>query len=296
MHNVNWSDLQIFLAVARAGRISAAARRLDVEHTTVARRLTTLESALGVPLFYRTRSGYLLTPHGHSVVPQAEAMERAAIAAAGRAREASSTIAGRVRVAMPPEFASHWLAPRLVAFREANPQLELQILVGTRQRDLSRGEADLAVHAAQPRQTGMITVKLARLAVGLYAARALVENRRIRIEDADSMRGLSLVAYTSQFQILQKAKWFQPILASAAIALTSNSTDAILAAGRAGLGVAVLPRFVARSYVDLVSVSENVAEHDVLLIAHPELRRDPRIQATADFLKRVARERNGLNE
>jgi DNA-binding transcriptional LysR family regulator len=293
---LNWSDLQIFLAVARAGRISAAARRLDVEHTTVARRLTALEHALGVPLFYRTRAGYLLTAHGHNVVPQAEAMERAAIGAAGRAREASATIAGRVRVAMPPEFASHWLAPRLAAFREKHPQIELQILVGTRQRDLSRGEADLALQEAQPRQGGMIAVRIARVAIGLYAAQALVGNRRMRIENLDTLQGLPLAAYTPQFRILQKAKWFEPILASATIALTSNSTDALLAAARAGIGVAVLPRFVARRYSELIAVSENVAEQDVLLITHPELRRDPKVYATADFLKRSARDRDGLNE
>ena len=68
---MNWDDLQVFLAVVRAGRVSAAARRLDVEHTTVARRLAALETALGVPLFYRTASGYELTAHGRNVLSSA---------------------------------------------------------------------------------------------------------------------------------------------------------------------------------------------------------------------------------
>ena len=107
MHNVNWDALQAFLAVARTGRISAAARRLDVEHTTISRRLAALEAALGVPLFYRTNTGYTLTAHGRNALMQAEAMEHAALALMARAREGSSVIAGRVRVAMAPEFASH---------------------------------------------------------------------------------------------------------------------------------------------------------------------------------------------
>src|SRR6266545_7763124 len=124
MHRMDWDGLQVFLAVARAGRISAAARRLGVEHTTVSRRLAALEEDLGVRLFHRTASGYLLTPHGQNALPSAEAMERAAIGVGARAREGSGDISGRVRVAMAPEFASHWLAPRLVTFRRTHPRLE----------------------------------------------------------------------------------------------------------------------------------------------------------------------------
>jgi DNA-binding transcriptional LysR family regulator len=89
---------------------------------------------------------------------------------------------------------------------------------------------------------------------------------------------------------LQDAKWFQPILACARVVLETNSTHALLSAARAGLGVAVLPRFVARMHDDLVPVSDDVAEHDVLLVSHAEFRRDPKVRATADFLKRIAKE------
>src|SRR5580765_3865599 len=98
MHGMDWDSLQVFLAVARAGRFSAAARRLHVEHTTVSRRLAALEAELAVPLFYRTTTGYLLTPHGQNVLATAEAMERAALSVAARAREGSGAIAGRVRL------------------------------------------------------------------------------------------------------------------------------------------------------------------------------------------------------
>ena len=138
MHSVDWDALQVFLAVARSGRVSGAARRLGVEHTTVARRIAALEKSLGVSLFYRTSQGYLLTPDGQNVVSTAEAMERAALVVEARARERSGPPAGRVRVAMPPEYGSHWLAPKLAAFRVLYPQIEVHILVGTRQRDLSR--------------------------------------------------------------------------------------------------------------------------------------------------------------
>jgi len=294
MHSVDWDGLQVFLAVARGGRVSAAARRLGVEHTTVARRIGALEKTLGVSLFYRTTRGYLLTPQGQNVVSTAEAMERSALAVEARARENSGALSGRVRVAMPPEYGSHWLAPKLATFRAMHPQIELQILVGTRQRDLSRGEAELAIQPPRPTQTGMVAVRLGRVTVGLYASRSLIADKRLRIRKLADMRDLLLLAYTSPFQVLQEAKWFQPILASATIGLESNSTHALLAAARAGAGVAVLPRFVAREHDDLVAVSDDVASHDLLLVTHPEVRRDPKVRATADFLKRLAAEPPGL--
>jgi DNA-binding transcriptional LysR family regulator len=294
MHGVDWDGLQVFLAVARAGRMSAAARRLQVEHTTVSRRLAALESELGVPLFYRTTKGYLLTPHGENVLSNAEAMEREAVAVAARAREGSGTVAGVVRLAVAPEFASHWLAPHLAAFKKKHPDIQLQILVGTRQRDLSRGEAELAVQSPRPRQQGVVAVRLARATAALYASKSFLGGRRLRVHDAADAEGLPLLVYTSAFQLLQDARWFQPILESADVVLETNSTHALLAGARADAGVAVLPRFVARWHDDLVEVSEQVAEQDVWLITHPEFRRDPKVRATSDFLKRIASGAGGI--
>lgn len=295
MHNMNWDALQAFLAVARTGRISAAARRLDVEHTTISRRLAALESTLGVPLFYRTNTGYTLTPHGRNALTQAEAMEHAALALTARVREGSGAIAGRVRVAMAPEFASHWLAPQLKAFRADHPQIDVHILVGTRQRDLSRGEAELAVQSPRPHHKELVAVRLGRTSLALYASKAIVTSPRWRITSRETLRGVPLLTYTSAFQMLQEAKWFQGLLSTAGAYMETNSTHALLAAARSGVGVAVLPRFVARWHDDIVEVSDAVAAHDVWLITHPEFRRDPKVRATAELLKRIAMGPDGLS-
>jgi DNA-binding transcriptional LysR family regulator len=292
---VDWDNLQVFLTIARTGRVSAAARRLDVEHTTVSRRLEVLEKELGVPLFYRTTTGYLLTPHGKNVVASAETMERAAIAVAARAREGSGAIAGRVRLALAPEFASHWLAPELPTLRAKHPHIELQILVGTRERDLTRGEAELSIQSPRPRQQGLVAVRIAHTTAALYASKALIGSGRFWVNSVEALRDFSLLVYTSPYQMLQQAKWFQAILSSATIGLETNSTHTLLAAARAGAGIAVLPRFVAREDDELIAVSDNVADHDVWLITHPEFRRDPKVRATADFLKRIAAGPSGLS-
>jgi DNA-binding transcriptional LysR family regulator len=288
MHDMDWDAFQAFLMVARTGRISAAARRLGVQHTTIARRISALEADLGVPLFYRTNTGYTLTMHGHGAVAQAEAMEQAALTLAARARESSGAIAGHVRVAMAPEFASHWFAPQLGAFRARHPLIDVHVLVGTRERDLSRGEAELAVQSPGPRQRNLVAVRIARSATRLYAARRLHSRERWRVTSVETLRGLPLLTFTAPYRMLQEAKWFQPVLAKARVVMQTNSTHALLAAARAGVGVAVLPQFVGRSCSDLVEVSEDVASHDVWAIAHPEFRRDPKVRAVADFLKQIA--------
>ena len=293
-NQVDWDGLRVFLAVARAGRISVAARKLGVEHTTVSRRLAALEAALGAPLFHRTAAGYLPTPLGQEMLPTAETIERAAEGIGVRARESSGRISGRVRLAVAPEFASHWLVPQLPAFRARHPELDLQILVGTRQRDLSRGEAELAVQSPRPRQAGLVAVRIGRASTVLYASKNLLRGARMRIERAEDVRDVPLLTFTAHFQLLQGAAWFQPVLAAARVVLETNSTHTLLAAARAAMGVAVLPRFVARADDELIAVSAPVAEQDVWLVTHPEFRRDPRVRVAADFLKRVANGPLGL--
>ena len=285
MHVMDWDDLRVFLAVARAGRVAAAARALEVEHSTISRRLAVLEANLGAPLFYRTAGGYQLTAEGERALAAAETMERGAFALENKIREPAGAIAGRVRLAMLDEFASHWLAHHLPAFRARYPELELQILVGIQPLDLTRGEAELAIRVPRPRQPGLSAVKLARAAVGLYASRAWLGGKRLRI-DASS-RGLDLLVYAPAYHRLQSAAWFQPVLESSRIVLTTNSTHLLLAAARAGAGIAALIRFMAASYDDLVSVSDDLSADDVWLVTHPEFRRDPKVRATAEFLRRV---------
>ena len=286
----SWDDLRVFLAVARAGRVAGAARQLGVEHSTVARRIAGLESAVGAALFYRTAGGYQLTPKGTLVLAGAETMERGILVLGARLREQAGPLAGRVRVAMLDEFASHWLAPNLPAFRSRFPELELQIVTGIAPLDLTRGEAELAVRTPRPRQTGLSAVKLARVGTGLYASRAYLAGKRLRV-DASS-RGLDLLVYLPAYAALQNAPWFQPVLTSSRALLVTNSTHTLLGATRAGAGIAVVPHFLATAYPELVSVSDDVALADdfMWLVTHPEFRRDPKVRAVAAWLREIGAE------
>lgn len=292
---LDWDHLRVFLAIARTRRVAIAARRLEIEHTTVSRRLDALEGQIGTPLFYRTANGYLLTPAGDSILAAAETMERAALTLRARAGEIVRRPAGRVRLGIAPEFASDWLAPQLPAFRARYPEIALQVLVGTRTLDLSRGEAELALRSPRPHQLGLVTARIATAVLALYASRHFLGRRRVHITDARTASGLPLLIYTQSLSILQSAAWFQPVIAAGDVVLETNSTHTLLTAARASVGVAVLPRFVARNYPELVMVSEPVSQPDIWLVTHPEFRRNPNVRATADFLKEIAKGPEGLS-
>lgn len=290
----DWDNVRAFLAIARSGRVAAAARTLGVNRTTVSRRLATLEAQLGSPLFYRTAAGYQLTPAGETIVANAEAMEHAAVTIGARVRERTGRMQGRVRVAMAPEFASHWLSRHLLEFRRRYPAMSLQVLVGTRTLDLARGEAELAIRTPRPHQLGLITSRLATTGTALYVSRGFLGKRRLRITDLASARTIPLLVFTPALQLLQRAEWFRPILEGGDIVMETNGTHALVEAARASAGVAVLPTFVASAYEDLVCVSDHVAEHDVWIATHPDFRRDPKVRATSDFLKEMAKGPHGL--
>jgi DNA-binding transcriptional LysR family regulator len=294
MHSVSWEGFRYFLAVARTGRVAIAAKRLGVEHSTVSRRLEALETELGTRLFYRTVAGYRLTSDGEAALGPAEAMETAERSLRAHVGESSGRTAGLVRLALLDEFASHWLAPALPAFRARYPDIQLEVITGIQQLDLSRGEADLAVRTPRPRQAELSALKLGSVTTGLYASRALVGGRRLWVEDVASARGLPLLVYVSAYQALQSASWFQPLLATGPLGLVTNSSHTLLASARAGLGIAVLPRIMARRYDELVAVSDELSRHDHWLVAHPDVRREPKTRAVADFLKRAARGADGF--
>ncbi|HTM19901.1 MAG TPA: LysR family transcriptional regulator [Kofleriaceae bacterium] len=278
---MDWDDLRVFLAVARAGRVAAAARALGVEHSTVARRMARLERDLGAPLFHRTAGGYRLTSAGERARLLAEDTERGAVALGGRVRAQTHSLAGRVRLALLDELASVWLAPRLPVLRARYPDLELELITGIPPTDLARGEAELAIRTPRPHQQGLVAVKLARLSTGLYAPRT----RRPPRIDTHS-RGLDLLVYLPAWHALQSAAWFQPVLAGSRIVLATNSSHTLAAAARAGAGLAVLPRMMADR--TLVPVSDDLAANDHWLVTHPEFHRDPKVRAVTTFLRRIA--------
>src|SRR4051812_11294056 len=160
LSTIDWDQVRVFLAVARAGQLAGAAARLGLDVSTVSRRIDRLEAELGVHLFDRTRDGTMATAAAEAMLPAAEDMERglAQFAAAGGAIE--TTAEGGVRLAAPPGRADAFIAPLLARFNQRSPRVAVELDASIGYADLTRREADLALRAQRPRSGDLIAVKV----------------------------------------------------------------------------------------------------------------------------------------
>ena len=169
---LEWSDLRIFLAVARAGSTLKAARELAMNQTTVSRRMDALEHQLGLTLFARRRTGYCPTEHGRALIAAAAQVETAALALESEAEQLRRLVAGLIRVTAPETVFTYLLAPIVVAFRREHPEVQIEQVSSELHLDLEGGEADIAFRATEGAiSEGLIGQRLPDLGWTLYCSR-----------------------------------------------------------------------------------------------------------------------------
>src|ERR1700719_1458496 len=170
--NQNWNDLRYFLAVARTGTLSAAAKQLGTEHTTVARHIQALEDELNSRLFHKSNSGYGLTDAGARLLAGAEAIESAYVVAKAATSSEGQTIVGTVRIGAPDGFGSVFLAPRVRALTDRYPQLDIEILPSARLFSLLKREAEIAIGLSSPEHMRVLSRRLTDHRLYIYSSRA----------------------------------------------------------------------------------------------------------------------------
>jgi len=277
-----WDDVGYFLAVARQGSLSAAARLLGVEHATVARRVGALEARIALRLFDRLPRAWVLTREGQALLAPAERLEQEALAFA-RAALAGNAKLGPVRVSAPPLLASHFLVPRLAARAAQWAGIELELVGEVRNADLHRREADVALRLMRPEAPGLAGRRLGHLAFRLYgtadwAGRAPADWRFIGY--GDSLRE------SPQQRVLERLAAGRPFL------LRSNDLAALYQACRSGLGLAMLPRFLAGADPVLHELASEATpvRREIWCVLHPDVRRSPRVRLIADAIAELLRE------
>jgi DNA-binding transcriptional LysR family regulator len=266
---MQWDDIRYFLALKRAGNLSAAARELRIRHTTVSRRVEALEQALGVKLFDRLPRGWVATEEGEALWPQAVELERQALEFS-RSALGQSGEAGCVRLAAPPVLLSHFLVSRLGSEGWHEAGLRVHLIAGTSATNLIQGEADLALRVGLPvQQSELVQRSLGQIGYGLYGtheqlARAPAERRYLGFDQA--MTGSS------------QARWLQEVAGERPRSLLSNDLEVLYQAARAGWGVAVLPHFLGRKAPELSCANLGQRwQRPLSLLTHPSVRRAPRV-------------------
>lgn len=277
-----WDDARIFLAIARNGTLSGAATTLEMGIATVSRRLDRLEAALGVPLFSRHQSGYRLTDDGEALLEHAEALEHAGHVF-GAAAQQQGRVAGCVRLATAENLANLLIIPSLGKLFAKHPDLRMEIVSGVQTVNLHRRDADLAVRMVKP-ESGNVTIKrLGNLGFGLYGARSYVDARRAGVDTA-AFDNDAFIGWAESHSHLSAAKWTARMLRGRPCQVEANTLSAQLAAARAGLGLAVLPHFLARQAGLICLLPELGADQPIWLVIHSDLAHSRRVRVVADHL------------
>jgi len=285
--SLDWDDLKYFLAVARGGSTLGAGKMLRVSQTTVARRVAAFEERLGLILFERRQAGYALTPAGEALVPQAETVEAAADAFAEAAGAQSREAGGTVRLTMQEIYAVTIVPAILRDLHAAHPKLRVQLDTADLPRDLGAGEADVALRGVyhMPNDQALVGRRIAADPWTLYCSRDYAAaNRRPR--SAADLREHPIIGGGGEKVWPMYRAWLQRHRLEEAVTMEHNSGTGLLAAVRAGAGLAVLPSFVADRDPDLIRCLEPIRgdRAELWLLTHERLRHAPRVRAVMDFL------------
>jgi DNA-binding transcriptional LysR family regulator len=286
---LDWDQVRVFLAVARAGQLAGAAARLGLDVSTVSRRLDRLEGELGVHLFDRTRDGTVATAAAEAMLPAAEDMERGLAQFAAAVDAIETTAEGVVRVTAPPGVADNFIAPLLARFHAKYPRVVVELDASIGYADLTRREADLALRAMRPKSGDLIAVRLVQTrSVPMTSPEYAEELGRVkRWTDA------RWIFWATDLMHIPTGRWLAEHVGAGVVpVLRTSHFGSQLAAAGAGVGVMLasepfrhVRRLVPVGYAKALQGSwDALPVEDLWLVGHRALRTVPRIAALWDFI------------
>jgi DNA-binding transcriptional LysR family regulator len=283
---LEWGDLRYFLAFARAGSMQAAAKTLGVNQSTVQRRIAELEERLGRPLVERHLTSYRLTELGQELRPAAEEVE-AAVATFKRQLAASDKdLTGTIRVTCGSILADRLRRTNLIdEFHARHPGLRVELVISDRFLDLSKGEADLAIRAGEPRDEALIGRKIAEAPWAVYASHGYLKGHGRPMRPEDINRHF-VVGCGDSIAHYPGARWLQSVAPHATIASRSDNWPGLVLAVKSGAGLAALLAFQGDIEAELVRVIDNIdLTTPYYLLMHRDMQQTPKVRAFADFVE-----------
>jgi DNA-binding transcriptional LysR family regulator len=281
-----WSDLRIFLAVAREGSTLAASRMLNMNQTTVSRRIEALEHALGVSLFTRTTRGFAPTPQGQALLGKIEAVEMAALDVETEATRLTRGLSRSIRVTAPDAIMTHLVSPIILTFRAMHPDVRFECLSAEHQVSLEKGEADIAFRPTNGTLKGdtLIALRMPNIMWGAYCSEAFVVANG-KPSNLDELKDYPIVAYNGWAATLHFSLWFMSFVRGEQVATTCNSISNVSGAIRAGMGVGLLPVMSGMTTPGLVLCFPPPAGADSLwwIVASPEAYQQPHMRNFMSF-------------
>ncbi len=289
----HWDDIRFFLAVARAGSLSGAARVLGVGHVTVGRRVAVLERRLGVKLLDRTPEGFSSTPAGQAILGQCAAMESAALDLERIAAGRDSLAAGTVRLTTTEALAHRLVAQAIATVRKAHPSLQVDLVVGVRTLDIARRDADVAVRFARPTAPELVCQKLGEVGFSLYASRRYLAKFGAPKRGA-GLAGYDLITFTGA-PAATSPFFMGEALQGARVAIRCDNPLIQRQAAAQEAGIAELACVLGDECAELVRVwpDEPPALRTAWLVVHQDLRRSARIRVVTSAIVEAFRRQSG---
>lgn len=284
----NWDDYRFLLAVARKGTVSAAALDLRCDHATVIRRIDRLENDLGIALFSRRPTGYELTPAGKNALALADAVESAILTGQSGLSQLSETPTGTVRIGTPDGFGSYFLAPRMVDLIERYPGLDVQLVATSRLFSLSKREAEVAISLQAPVEGRLMVRKLTDYELRLYASESYLK-RFEPIQKRADLAQHRFTGYIEELLFSPELNYLETVCEKHQVCMRSGNLIAQMQATVAGIGLAILPCFMASWRRDLVPVLPNEFSltRSFWVIIHEDSKDHPSVRAVTNYIYEI---------
>jgi DNA-binding transcriptional LysR family regulator len=289
-HHLDWRDLKVALALARHGSLGEAGRALRLDPTTVSRRISALEQAVGAALFVREAERWRPTETGRGVVEAAGRMA-AEVRSLSRALEAASERAvGTVRLTTLDYIAATYLAPRVPALRARHPELVLDLRCSELVLDLAAGQADVALRLQRPTEAGMRVRRLMQVPLGLYGARTYVD--RHGLEPLPPEAEADLVVLGPPDSRLAEVRWMRTLVPRGRVVAATNSVPAAYELVLAGAGLGVMTQAAAEGRPELVRLDRAAPplERSLWRVVPEAIADTPKVRAVLDWLGEVVGE------
>lgn len=244
--------------------------------STVARRLSKVEEALGATLFDRRRTGYVATAHGRELISLAGRVEADVVSVARRVSEQGRRHAGELRITTSDSILLYFLAPLIASFQARNPAIKIEVIVGNVPLNLARGEADIAVRATENPPENLFGRKVATIAWAVYAP---ISNPGSRWPGSGLFER-QWVSYCGELSGLKAAALVERRVRPDNIAFQTDSVAGAAAAIGAGLGLGYLPCMLGDVSPGLFRIGpiEPRLNDELWLLTHPDIRNSDRIQ------------------
>ena len=282
---MDWNQFQYFLKVADSGNLNSAARELGVNHSTVFRRINSLEDQLNVRLFERTRRGYALTEAGEELLGRVRLIEDQIFAIERELQGKDIRLSGNLKIATTDTIGYYWLPRHLRGFKELFPEIVIDLDIQIRFTNLTKREADIVMPTVNMQPDYMVGRKLAKIYFRLYASKAYIERFGLP-ESVNDFSSHRFLVPNESLATLSASQWLKKSVPDHCVVAASDKLSMLFKFAQQDLGIAPLPHYVGQSDEQMVQIMElpDHCHRNIWILTHPDLKNTARVKAFMQFM------------